>query len=187
MKNEKYQEYFKIELEHFQKAYEIQFNHFMGVFYFWIGVVTIPATAGLLTTDKVISKTNLAYLSLLIAVLAHFISVKMFDIRCSQLRYISNINEARYYLHEIAKKNLPINYQPPFSLSTNLRTTAFKDFGIIMAVVMSALNSLFFGIGISLYQGIEGINWCAFGIWIIIGLGAYTVLVFRRVPKPKSA
>ena len=44
-------EYFKIELEHFRKLSELQFTHFMGVFYFWIGVVTFPATAGLLTTD----------------------------------------------------------------------------------------------------------------------------------------
>ena len=31
---------------------EMQFNHFMAVFYFWISVITVPVTAGLLTYLK---------------------------------------------------------------------------------------------------------------------------------------
>lgn len=85
--NEEIRGYYKNELEHFQKAFELQFNHFMGVFYFWIGVVTLPATAGLLTTDKAISSVNLALLSLLIAIISLFASTKLYDIRCSQLKY----------------------------------------------------------------------------------------------------
>ena len=89
MKNEEAITYFKAEIEQYQKDYEIQFNHFMGVFYFWIGIVSVPATAGLLT--KKVPPENLALLSFLIAILGYFVSAKMYDVRCSQLRYIAGL------------------------------------------------------------------------------------------------
>ena len=140
-------EFFKIELEHFEKASEIQFNHFMGVFYFWVGVVSIPATAGLLTAENINPK-YLAYLSLIIAVLGHFLSAKMFDIRCSQLNYLTIINEFRHYLYKLEKNNLSSNYKHPYPYDTNLRRVAFRDFGFYMAIIMSSIDALFFGVGI---------------------------------------
>src|SRR5439155_3144436 len=41
-------DFLKGEYECGQKTYEVQFNHFMGVFNFWVAVITLPSAAGLI-------------------------------------------------------------------------------------------------------------------------------------------
>jgi hypothetical protein len=178
-------EYFKTELEHFQKAYELQFNHFMGVFYFWIGVVTLPSTAGLLTTGKNIPLENLALLSLLIAIVSLFTSLKMFDIRCSQLIYTFHMNEIRHQIYDALQKEIP-SYEHPFPNSTDLRDRAHQDFGAIMAFVMSVVNAIFFGFSIYAFFKILSLSIFASLIWFLIGSFSYRLMVDKRVPKPNT-
>lgn len=91
------------QLEFFQKSAELQFTHFMGVFYFWTLVVSAPVTAGLLTSSDKNADSRLGILLLLTAVLGLFLSAKMFDIRCSQLKYIAEINQIRDILVKASK------------------------------------------------------------------------------------
>ena len=181
--NEEIRGYYKTELEHFQKAFKLQFNHFMGVFYFWIGVVTLPATAGLLTTEKAIPSDNLALLSLLIAIVSLFASKKMFDIRCSQLKYTFFINEIRQQLYDVVHEGIS-SYSHPYPNTTNLREEARKDFGAKMAFVMSLVNAIFFGFSIHLFFGEMLFSAGALLLWFLIGFYAYFVMVNKRVPEP---
>src|SRR5688500_18340280 len=127
-------DYLRIELDHFQKNAETQFTHFMGVFYFWTAVVTAPVTAGLAKRDE-IDPEALGSLLFLIAVLGGFLAAKMFDIRCSQLRYLVYLNRIRSKLFEHAKKvnareKLFTNYDHPFPPAEDLRKGAKSDFGM---------------------------------------------------------
>jgi len=178
--------YLETELEHLQKAYELQFTHFMGVFYFWTVVVTAPATAGLLTSGSNTNQTNLPILLLLVALMGWFLSAKMFDIRCSQLRYIININQVRQHLYDDLKAHLPKKYQISFSADTNLQRTAFSDFGMIMAFTMSAIDAAFLGFAVPPLQGYMGFNWNYFWLYLLFGIDTYLTLVILRVPKPPS-
>src|SRR5215204_177361 len=84
------------EQESLQKFSELQFNHFMAVFYFWIAVITVPTSASLISNLSVTDvKKPLFYgiLCFLVAFIGFFLSLKMFDIRRSQLRYIQKLNE----------------------------------------------------------------------------------------------
>ena len=181
--NEEIRDYYKIELEHFQKSYELQFNHFMGVFYFWIGVVTLPATAGLLTTEKAIPSFNLALLSLLIAIVSLFASTKMFDIRCSQHKYTFIINDIRQQHYDAVHEGIP-SYSHPYPNTTNLREEARKDFGAKMAFVMSLVNAIFLGFSIHLFFGVILFSAGALLLWFLIGYYTYFVMVNKRVPEP---
>ena len=55
-------DYLNAQLDYFQKASEIQFTHFMGVFYFWTLVVSAPVTAGLLTSSGEDERSTLSNL-----------------------------------------------------------------------------------------------------------------------------
>jgi len=185
MMTEEIREYFKTELEHFQKSFELQFNHFMGVFYFWIGVVTLPATAGLLTTDKDMPLENLAFLSLLIAIVSLFTSAKMFDIRCSQLKYAFYINEIRQQIYDAVQTGIP-SYKHPFPDNSNLREQARKDFGAKTALVMSVVNAVFFGVSVHLFFEVLSLSILASLLWFLIGSSTYFVMINKRVPEPNT-
>ena len=86
--SEELRKFFERESDIFLKYYEIQFNHFMRVFYFWIAVITLPATAGLIAGNGKLFQENIALLLYLLAIVGILLSLKMYDIRCSQLRYI---------------------------------------------------------------------------------------------------
>lgn len=183
--NQDTRDYLNNELHFFEKAYEIQFTHFMGVFYFWTIVVTAPVTAGLLATKGIGGDLTLSILLLLVAFLGWFLAAKMFDIRCSQLRYISMINQVRWTLYQDVKKNLPKSYVIPFVINTNVRKTAFTDFGMSMAIAMSALDAILLGFALPfLLQDNTGFNWWAFTFYFIFGFATYLFLVITRVPKP---
>ncbi|MDP1624216.1 MAG: hypothetical protein Q8L64_00450 [bacterium] len=79
-------DYLNTEYNNFQKAYEIQFTHFMGVFYFWIGVATAPVAAGLLSKHELDSPV-LPILLALVAFIGLFLSAKMFDISITAQGY----------------------------------------------------------------------------------------------------
>jgi hypothetical protein len=180
--NKEAHDYLIAELKFYQKAYEIQFTHFMGVFYFWSVVVTAPATAGLLTFSGDANYPAFPILLVLIALMGWFLSAKMFDIRCSQLKYISKMNYVRYTLYQDAKANLPESYKHPFPPDTDFRKTAFTDFGMIMAIVMSALDSTFLGFALPLLQGSGGYNWDTFTIYFLFGIATYFAIVLWRLP-----
>src|SRR2546426_9729747 len=89
------------EYKFMQKAYELQFTHFMGVFYLWIGLVTLPTGAGLFKSlDTKLSALGLV--CFFVSLLGVFLSTKMFDIRRSQIRYVMRANQIRFALWDIA-------------------------------------------------------------------------------------
>ena len=64
---------------------------------------------------------------------------------------------------------------------------SLTDFGMFMAVTMSTLDAVIFGFAASpLLQIGTDFNWYAFGIFEIIGIAIYFLLVFTRVPLPTS-
>src|SRR5208337_1741847 len=102
----------------------------------------------------------------LVAVIGLLLAAKMFDIRCSQLRYISMMNRVRAALYLDIKDDLPRSYKLPFPPSNDLRKTALTDFGVIMAVTMSALDAVFFGFALPpLLKSGTGFSWYDFGIF----------------------
>lgn len=82
--------FLRTEYEFLTKAYEVQFTHFMGVFYFWIVVIGAPTAAGVIA--EVVS---LGAICIGAGLLGLFLAAKMFDIRFSQFRYIAKMNELR--------------------------------------------------------------------------------------------
>ena len=72
-------DYLHEELSYFEKSAEVQFTHFMQVFYFWTAVVTAPITAGLLVKQGADAfQFALPLILVLIAPLGWFLSAKMF-------------------------------------------------------------------------------------------------------------
>jgi hypothetical protein len=189
------QEYWARELDHFARAFEVNFNHFMGVFYFWVGMITIPATAGLLGKETIMTPVTFAALFGVLAVLGLFLTTKTYDIRCSQLRYTVLMNEARQYLYDEVKSKLPEGYKLPFGADTNLRTTALKDFGMMMAIVMSLINASYayaawtiLGqtcLAFDLHSCLSPV--VIFLVFLMGGLSVYVYLVLTRIPETRGS
>ena len=178
-------EYFRAEYEAWLKSYEIQFTHFMGVFYFWVAVVTFPATAGLIASQHRLPSHHFSLLLFLLALLGFFLLAKMSDIRCSQLKYVRNMNEARYQLYEDAKQELPKNYVPPFGKNINVRKIALRDFGLVMAIVMSAVNGAYVGYAFYLNSGdTSRSTWYGVSAWVF-GFIIYFCFVWFKLRPPK--
>lgn len=165
-------------------AYESHFTHFMAVFYFWIAVVTFPATAGLIAGNKNLPDCKFGLLLALLSILGVLLSAKMFDIRCSQLMYIKEINEVRYQLHAEVKSDIPTDFKLPFGRDRNLRHVARTDFGIYMAVVMSLVNGAYaFYAAKLLGCTLRGTIFWGF-VAAMVCLGSYFLLVLCKVPEP---
>lgn len=180
-------EYWTQELNHFTKAYEVNFTHFMGTFYFWTGIMTLPATAGLLAKDTIMTPIAFSSLFGLLAILGIFLTAKMYDIRCSQLKYIHFVDHARHYLYKEVKTRLPKEYKHPFDTDNNLWHIALTDFGMIMAIVMSLVNAAYAACCI-LFLGTDS-WWRAATVFLVLtifGIGLYALFVFRKVPSPQE-
>lgn len=199
-------DYLKTELDFFQKNAETQFTHFMGVFYFWTAVVSAPVTAGLLATDLGGSNGfTLGILLLLIAILGMFLAIKMFDIRCSQLKYIVYMNQIRWKLYKDVKvrddkkkyvqNKIFWKYDHPFPPTGDLRKIALLDFGWEMAKTMSLLHGgfLFFGLWfiiLKMKQFHENFVLFLMGAFVIsalyaiYGLWRYRRFVNTKIPGP---
>src|SRR5947207_9959937 len=80
-----------------QKAYALQFSHFMGVFYLWIPLVSLPVGAGAFA-NLGSRPFPLGFLLIFIAAIGLLLSAKMFDIRRSQIRYLERTNKLREVL-----------------------------------------------------------------------------------------
>ncbi|MEP7134173.1 MAG: hypothetical protein ABI904_04515 [Chloroflexota bacterium] len=177
------QDYLKAELDFFQKEKEIQFTHFMGVFYFWTAIVTAPITAGLLTTGN-LKSGPLPILLLVVAIVGMFLTLKMYDIRCSQLIYTDKMNKTRGIYFIKIKEYLPESYKLPYLPDENLRGTALKDFGMWMARIMSLMNSviLFFAL-LFLFERYTGflVPGLASFLFFLFGVRMYKSLVEERV------
>ena len=175
-----------LRIEHdtlFKMAYESQFNHFMGVFYFWIAVVTFPGTAGLIANSATLDNEQFGWLLALIATVGVFLSAKMYDIRCSQLKYIVKINEVRYQLHAEVKADFSKDYNATFNWSRSLRNVALTDFGMAMAIVMSLVNGAYSFVAASL---LGNAKYCSVLVGCGIGLlslGLYIAFVLKKVPE----
>lgn len=146
------------EYKFFQKAYELQFSHFMGVFYFWVAVMTVPTGAGVMGLRNESVKFGLLYLFL--GLMGTLLTAKMFDIRRSQVGYLQRVNEIRFALWKeggIRSKTgiHPYGYEVKADSKEgteyeerDLLLTAREDFGWYMALVMSLFNGVVFGIGV---------------------------------------
>lgn len=177
-------DYLHEELSYFEKSAEVQFTHFMQVFYFWTAVVTAPITAGLLVKQGADAfQFALPLILVLIAPLGWFLSAKMFDIRCSQLTYISKVNYYRDMLYKGVKDHLSKEYKLPFPPDTDLRKKALTDFGLWMAITMSGLDAVYLGFGIPMLQNKNVFNWCIFFTFFIFGICTYFVIILWRGPK----
>ncbi|MCK4823460.1 hypothetical protein KA005_47350 [bacterium] len=185
MSNSKTKDYFIAEYEAWLKSYEVQFTHFMGVFYFWVAVVTFPATAGLIANQHHLSSGNFALLLYFLALIGFFLLAKMSDIRCSQLKYVRNMNEARYHLYKDAKEELPDSYDPRYVRNLNVREIALTDFGLIMAIVMSAVNAAYTGYASYLSSGATSRStWYGVCAWVF-GFLIYFCFVWFKLRPPK--
>jgi len=151
-----------------QKSYELQFTHFMGVFYFWIAVVSLP-TGAAVVANLGSKPVPLGLLFCFIALIGFFLSAKMFDIRRSQVRYVERTNQLRaaLWLRYKIKDETGIE---PMGEGADLVKIALTDFGRTMAVTMSAVHGVLIGIGIwPLLTGL-GSGQCAVPLAVGIGL-----------------
>jgi hypothetical protein len=182
---ENVRDYFQREYEAFLKSYEIQFTHFMGVFYFWITIVTFPATAGLIAKEHALSEDNFILLLRLLAGLAFFVAAKMYDIRCSQLKYIKFKNDAQQQLYNLIPENdRPKDYTPT-GRNFKPRKAALLDFGIMMAIIMSLVEAAYIGYAefLKTTNMIQAIEY-SFVIWIF-GIIVYILFVLIKL-RPKK-
>lgn len=140
------------EQESLQKFSELQFNHFMAVFYFWIAVITVPTSAGLISNLSVTdAKKPLFYgiLCFLVAFIGFFLSLKMFDIRRSQLRYIQKLNEVRaYFWNKYFKDENLVPLGMENGKWVDLFQKARTDFGRTMALTMSIVHGILVTVGL---------------------------------------
>jgi hypothetical protein len=151
-----------------QKSYELQFTHFMGVFYIWIPVVTIPVGAGILAN---LGSKPLAFgfLICFVAIIGVFLSAKMFDIRRSQIRYLERTNRLREALWEKYKIEDETGISP-LGKGVDLVKIATTDFGLMMAVTMSAVHGTLGGVGVARIMSASPYFRCAIPSGIVFGL-----------------
>ncbi len=186
-KEQEKESFLRIEYEFLAKAYEVQFTHFMGVFYFWIAVIGAPTTAGVIA--KVV---NVGFLCIGSGLLGIFLAAKMFDIRHSQFRYIAKMNElrGRFWSKFDIMKNDKIEM---LGKDTDLEKIARTDFGIIMAWVMSLINGLLIAGGVFLLRplNLAAFNFALAGAILILVICIdvylyYRLVVWKLLSKPKT-
>ncbi len=180
--------FLRTEYEVLAKIYEIQFTHFMGVFYFWIAVIGLPTTAGVITQS-----VSLGALCIVVGLLGVFLVAKMFDIRHSQFRYIAKMNELRGRFWSEFKIEKADGIEM-LGKNADLEKIVRKDFGIIMAWVMSLVNSILIAGGV--YFSTSSYSQCAsltatIAVWILTlaaNVHLYYRIVVWKIPEllPKS-
>lgn len=178
-----------------QEEYKTQFNHFMGVFEFWIGIIGVASSICL-----IIAKDKPKYFTygnffvgiflLVVGILAFFVTVKMFDIRGSQYRYIWLLNSLSKTIWKKYKITHYTNVSTPFE-KNDLLTISKHDFGIKMAWTMSFINSFVFTFGIYLIARhyYSNPNWILMGALlcviciaiIFINVNFYYVYVVKKI------
>ncbi len=182
--NERGQKFLEGEYEVAVKTYELQFTHFMGVFYFWIAVMTFPATAGLIASPEIMTPFQFGLLLIFLAALGIFLSAKMFDIRCSQLHYTHNLNQLRDHLYAYAKDGLPPDFEVQFGKDVNLRCVALTDFGMYMALIMSIVSGVYAGLSIYLFLELIWASILVGMVIAVLGVAIYWRFVNKKVPAP---
>ena len=141
------------EYEFLHKSFELQFNHFMGVFYFWIAVITAPISASLISNlgaQDSVKPLIYGILCFLVAFIGLFLSIKMFDIRRSQLRYAQKLNELRAYFWQTyikEEKLIPLGMEN--GKWVDVFQKARTDFGQKMALTMSLVHGILVLVGLS--------------------------------------
>lgn len=136
-----------------EKEYELQFDHFMKVFYFWIAVVSAPMTAGIVANLGLQEQQSLnafGILCVVVAVLGIFVSLKMFDIRQSQWGYIQDMNRIRKFFWE----KLAIPFETKLSRISKKPDCAAdllkSDFARWMALIMAFIHGALLFVGMSI-------------------------------------
>ena len=192
-------EYLKSEIDYLQENEKLQFNHFMNVFLFWSAVISIPTTAGILTKDFFWKSAPFGIVLILVGLLGFFIAVKMFDIRCSQLHYITIINDVRQTLFDLIKSNDLEGYVHPFPNKKDLVEVALHDFGMRMAEIMSSVEGVLIAFGIMFITNSIEIDFVVFKLLgyfigyqvaiiagfsvIFFGLSIYKKFVLKKIPR----
>jgi len=178
--------------EYFQKGFELWANHFMGVFYLWAGAVIIPTSAGSLLTDLGVPGSDRSWVFALIcigvALIGAFISLKMFDIRKAQLNYIAQMNLIRASAYE--KLGITERFElQPYGKGSDLKAVSRRDFGLVMAIVMSLVNGIILSVGIAMLALSYGPGRFAFligcvggAVLMALNLSGYFRLVVGKVP-----
>ena len=178
--------------EFFQKGFELWANHFMGVFYLWTGTVIVPTTAGGLLIDLGVHDSGRSWLFSLICIavglIGWFISLKMFDIRKAQINYIAQMNLIRASAYE--RFGITDRYSlQPYGKDSDLKSVSRRDFGLVMAIVMSLINGIIFAVGITTLVWSSDSHGSAyvFGalggfVLMVLNLYGYFRLVVGKVP-----
>lgn len=180
-------EYLNNQFNYFQKVSELQFDHFMKVFYFWTIIVTAPLSAVLVSDTSKINSPTFGILLLLIGSTGVFLTGKLFDIRGSQLRYIAQINQIRYIFEAEIKINDKLYfYESLFPPCKNLQNTAYTDFGMNMAFTMSFINAIFLGFSLVVLFHNYILGLLTFITALILGIIWYRDFVKLKVPPPEE-
>lgn len=165
-----------------QKSYELQFTHFMAVFYIWIPIVTLPVGAGVLANLGQRPR-SLGFLFIFVAVIGILLSLKMFDIRRSQVRYLQRVNSLREALWERYAIESETKIAP-LGRGVDLIHVARRDFGLIMAITMSCVHAVLVGVGVWNIFTMCSVSTCFLRFAAILcGLvfGTLNVVAFYRV------
>lgn len=154
-KDEDRKSFLLTEYDLLEKEYGLQFDHFMKVFYFWIAVVGAPMTAGIVSNLGLQGQQSLkafGILCVVIALLGFFLSLKMFDIRQSQWRYIQDMNSIRKFFWEKLEIPFETNLSRLSKKPECITDVSKSDFASKMAWIMGAIHGLllFFGMSILL-------------------------------------
>ena len=173
-----------------QKSSELHFTHFMGVFLFWTAIVTIPAGAGVFANLGMSDPSKpvvFGALCVFVTLIGVFLSAKMFDIRRSQIRYLERVNTLRIALWEKYKIEEQTKIVP-MGKNVDLVQVAKTDFGMYMALIMSFIHGIIFGVGLWCLLGQMGTIWHWQSISVLVGVilfavnfGLYFLLIGRKI------
>jgi hypothetical protein len=175
---------------------------FYGVFIYGLALVG-PATAATLLSNLLVPPAQQSWLLggifAGIAVAAWFVTSKMFDIRKAQLKYLGVVNDLRkraYSAHKIEEKYAPGSEGglKPYAVDGRMSNVAQRDFGSIMAIVMSLLNGAYLLIGVELIlSGYSFPGWVNIVSGVVLGamfasvnLGGYARLVIYELEKAEG-
>jgi hypothetical protein len=173
------------EYQSMQRYYEIQFNHFMAVFYLWSGVLGAGIAATVLSNLNLtnIQRSTAFGISCLSAlVLGFLLSLKMFDLRKSQFSYILEINQLRDFFW----RNYKIKQEDKlssFSENANVVTISKTDFGVWMASIMSLAHGglMFLGLYAMPFTSCKVIAGVVAGLAVTVAniIGYYLLVVYQ--------
>jgi len=188
--------FLRTEYEFLAKAYEVHFSHFMGVFYFWVGVIGAPTAASAITDslpNSFSAGVTVGAIWFGAGILGSFLTWKLYDLRASQFRYIAKMNELRARFWKVFKIEKLENVEM-LGKAADLEEVARKDFGVYMARFMSLVNGGLIAGAVFLWSPCKSecaSLYLALTIWLFatsINLYLYYPMVVNKIKEfqPKS-